>query len=69
MLVSFVASFHVLIDFLHRKELLRAIDVRLIAVQQDLIAASSRAAAAGFNLDTVSELQMFADQFGAHRLK
>ncbi|XP_070047545.1 uncharacterized protein [Nicotiana tomentosiformis] len=23
---------------------------------------------AGFNLDTVSELQMFADQFGAHRL-
>ncbi|KAM3200069.1 hypothetical protein P3L10_032430 [Capsicum annuum] len=51
-----------------KKELLRAIDVRLIAVQQDLIAASSRAAAAGFNLDTVSELQMFADQFGAHRL-
>ncbi|MCD7455895.1 hypothetical protein HAX54_030048 [Datura stramonium] len=52
-----------------KKELLRAIDVRLTAVRQDLSTASSRAAAAGFNLDTVSELQMFADQFGAHRLK
>ncbi|KAL3351868.1 hypothetical protein AABB24_020114 [Solanum stoloniferum] len=51
-----------------KKELLRAIDVRLTAVRQDLSTASSRAAAAGFNLDTVSELQMFADQFGAHRL-
>ncbi|XP_019067116.2 COP1-interacting protein 7-like isoform X1 [Solanum lycopersicum] len=51
-----------------KKELLRAIDVRLTAVRQDLTTASSRAAAAGFNLDTVSELQMFADQFGAHRL-
>ncbi|KAL3322149.1 hypothetical protein AABB24_039663 [Solanum stoloniferum] len=51
-----------------KKELLRAIDVRLTAVRQDLSTASSRAAAAGFNLDTVSELRMFADQFGAHRL-
>ncbi|XP_060172951.1 uncharacterized protein LOC132603761 [Lycium barbarum] len=51
-----------------KKELLRAIDVRLTAVRQDLCTASSRAAAAGFNLDTVSELQMFADQFGALRL-
>ncbi|XP_006362089.1 uncharacterized protein [Solanum tuberosum] len=51
-----------------KKELLRAIDVRLTAVRQDLSTASSRAAAAGFNLDTVSELQMFADQFDAHRL-
>ncbi|KAK4354538.1 hypothetical protein RND71_026732 [Anisodus tanguticus] len=51
-----------------KKELLRAIDVRLTAVRQDLSTASSRAAAAGFNLDTISELQMFADQFGAHRL-
>lgn len=52
-----------------KKELLRAIDVRLTAVQQDLLAACSRAASAGFNLDTVSELKMFADQFGAGRLK
>ncbi|KAL8466391.1 hypothetical protein ACS0TY_035480 [Phlomoides rotata] len=51
-----------------KKELLRAMDVRLAAVQQDLTSACVRAAAAGFNFDTVSELQMFADRFGAHRL-
>ncbi|EYU45904.1 hypothetical protein ABFS82_04G091600 [Erythranthe guttata] len=51
-----------------KKELLRAIDVRLVAVRQDLSTACARAAAAGFNADTVSELQMFADRFGAHRL-
>ncbi|KAK6773352.1 hypothetical protein RDI58_028590 [Solanum bulbocastanum] len=67
-LVAFVAYFMFPTACLHRKELLRAIDVRLTAVRQDLSTAFSRAAAAGFNLDTVSELQMFADQFGAHRL-
>ncbi|KAM1219192.1 hypothetical protein ACFX2G_047292 [Malus domestica] len=51
-----------------KKELLRAIDVRLVAVRQDLTTACARASAAGFNPDTVSELQHFADQFGAHRL-
>lgn len=51
-----------------KKELLRAIDVRLVAVQEDLSTACARAAAAGFNTDTVSELQMFADKFGADRL-
>ncbi|KAL3639803.1 hypothetical protein CASFOL_014771 [Castilleja foliolosa] len=51
-----------------KKELLRAIDVRLLAVKQDLSTACARAAAAGFNIDTVSELQIFADRFGAHRL-
>lgn len=51
-----------------KKELLRAIDVRLVAVRQDLTTACARASSAGFNLDTVSELQQFADQFGAHRL-
>ncbi|XVE51815.1 hypothetical protein DITRI_Ditri02bG0071200 [Diplodiscus trichospermus] len=51
-----------------KKELLRAIDVRLTAVQQDLAAAFARASAAGFNSDTVSELQQFSDQFRAHRL-
>ncbi|PPR87978.1 hypothetical protein GOBAR_AA32714 [Gossypium barbadense] len=50
------------------KELLRAIDVRLIAVQQDLATAFTRSSAAGFNPDTVSELQQFADRFGAHCL-
>ncbi|GMI77845.1 hypothetical protein like AT3G14172 [Hibiscus trionum] len=51
-----------------KKELLRAIDVRLNAVQQDLATAFARASAAGFNSDTVSELQQFADWFGAYRL-
>ncbi|KAF7136412.1 hypothetical protein RHSIM_Rhsim08G0241800 [Rhododendron simsii] len=50
------------------KELLRAIDVRLGALRQDLTTACARAAAAGFNLATVSELKLFADQFGAIRL-
>ncbi|KAJ4849824.1 hypothetical protein Tsubulata_040649 [Turnera subulata] len=51
-----------------KKELLRAIDVRLSAVRQDLTTAFARASAAGFNPDTVSDLQLFADRFGAHRL-
>ncbi|XP_048234601.1 uncharacterized protein LOC8260430 isoform X2 [Ricinus communis] len=51
-----------------KKELLRAIDVRLAAVTQDLTTACARASAAGFNPETVSELQLFSDCFGAHRL-
>ncbi|XP_057535641.1 uncharacterized protein LOC130813783 [Amaranthus tricolor] len=51
-----------------KKELLRAIDVRLVAVKQDLTTACTRASAAGFNPETISELQLFADRFGAHRL-
>uniref|UniRef100_A0A3Q7FXL7 COP1-interacting protein 7 n=1 Tax=Solanum lycopersicum TaxID=4081 RepID=A0A3Q7FXL7_SOLLC len=51
-----------------KKELLRAIDVRLTTVQQDLSTACSRAAAAGFNLETVAELQTFSERFGAPRL-
>ncbi|KAM7254641.1 hypothetical protein ACFE04_004021 [Oxalis oulophora] len=51
-----------------KKELLRAIDVRLTAVKQDLTAACARASAAGFNPDTVSDLQLFSDEFGANRL-
>ncbi|GAB2293229.1 hypothetical protein Dimus_027437 [Dionaea muscipula] len=51
-----------------KKELLRAIDVRLVAVRQDLTTACTRASAAGFNPDTVAELQLFADQFGAEHL-
>lgn len=51
-----------------KKELLRAIDVRLVAVRQDLTMACSRASAAGFNPETVAELQIFSDRFGAHRL-
>ncbi|KAK4349818.1 hypothetical protein RND71_029131 [Anisodus tanguticus] len=51
-----------------KKELLRAIDVRITTVKQDLSTACSRAAAAGFNWETISELQTFADRFGAPRL-
>ena len=66
-----LAVLTVLLRFLiiYRKELLRAIDVRLTAVEQDLNTACARASAAGFNHDTVSDLQLFAERFGATRLK
>lgn len=51
-----------------KKELLRAIDVRLTALKQDLAAACSRASSAGFNPNSVSELLHFANHFGANRL-
>ncbi|CAJ1950697.1 unnamed protein product [Sphenostylis stenocarpa] len=50
------------------KELLRAIDVRLSAVRQDLTTACARASASGFNPHTITHLKHFADRFGAHRL-
>ncbi|CAI9301297.1 unnamed protein product [Lactuca saligna] len=52
-----------------KKELLREIDVRLIAVKQDLNTACARATAASFNDDPVADLQLFAERFGATRLK
>ncbi|PON93474.1 hypothetical protein TorRG33x02_107520 [Trema orientale] len=55
-------------DVMPLRELLRAIDVRLAAVRQDLTIAYARASAAGFNPDTISDLQVFSDRFGAHRL-
>ncbi|KAJ3698061.1 hypothetical protein LUZ61_001766 [Rhynchospora tenuis] len=51
-----------------KKELLKAIDVRMMAVKQDLMTACTRASSAGFTLDTVSDLLLFSDQFGANRL-
>ncbi|CAA2957461.1 Hypothetical predicted protein [Olea europaea subsp. europaea] len=51
-----------------KKELLRAFDGRIDAVMQNLSTEYARAAAAGFNVKTVSELQMFAERFGAHHL-
>ncbi|KAG8099372.1 hypothetical protein GUJ93_ZPchr0013g33765 [Zizania palustris] len=51
-----------------KKELLRAIDVRLSALKQDLVMACARASSAGFNPDSVSELVLFADHFGSNRL-
>ncbi|XP_024960991.1 uncharacterized protein LOC112501558 [Cynara cardunculus var. scolymus] len=51
-----------------KKELLRAIDVRLATVKQDLATSCARAEAAGFNHETVADLQLFAERFGATRL-
>lgn len=51
-----------------KKDFLRAIDGQLGAVRQDLTTAYARASAAGFNPATISDLQVFADRFGAHRL-
>ncbi|KAK4741471.1 hypothetical protein SAY87_025059 [Trapa incisa] len=51
-----------------KMELLRAIDVRLSAARMDLATACTQASAAGFNPDSVSELHLFAESFGAYRL-
>ncbi|KAK8952450.1 hypothetical protein KSP39_PZI003249 [Platanthera zijinensis] len=51
-----------------KKELVRAIDVRLSAVKQDLATACARASVAGFNLESMPDLVFFADHFGAFRL-
>lgn len=52
-----------------KKELLRAIDVRLMALQQELSMAFARASAAGFAIEHMAGLIVFADRFGANRLK
>ncbi|KAL1203739.1 COP1-interacting protein 7 [Cardamine amara subsp. amara] len=51
-----------------KKELLRAIDLRLEAIKKDLTTSISHASASGFDPHTVSDLQQFADRFGAHHL-
>ncbi|URE24110.1 hypothetical protein MUK42_18882 [Musa troglodytarum] len=51
-----------------KKELLRAIDLRLVTLKQDLATACARACSAGFTTDSVSELLLFAESFGAKRL-
>ncbi|XP_065008466.1 uncharacterized protein LOC108952111 isoform X1 [Musa acuminata AAA Group] len=51
-----------------KKELLRAIDLRLVTLKQDLATACARACSAGFTTDSVSELLLFAEYFGAKRL-
>ncbi|CAL9202008.1 unnamed protein product [Musa hybrid cultivar] len=51
-----------------KKELLRAIDVRLVTVKQDIATAFARASDAGFTPDSVLELLHFAEYFGANRL-
>ncbi|XP_042383797.1 uncharacterized protein LOC121975930 isoform X1 [Zingiber officinale] len=51
-----------------KNELLRAIDLRLVTLKQDLAKACARACSAGFSIDNVSELLLFAEYFGAIRL-
>lgn len=52
-----------------KKDLLRASDVRLNALKQDLVTYCARASSTGFNHDRVSELLHFVDHFGANRLR
>lgn len=52
-----------------QRELLRAIDVRLMALQQELSMAFARAVAAGFAIEHMADLMIFAEQFGATRLR
>lgn len=52
-----------------QRELLRAIDVRLMALQQELSVAFARAMAAGFAIEHMADLMIFAEQFGATRLR
>lgn len=54
---------------MYRKELVRAIDLRLEAIKKDLTKAIAHASANGFDSQTVSDLQHFADRFGAHHLE
>ncbi|KAG7659305.1 hypothetical protein ISN44_As01g062040 [Arabidopsis suecica] len=51
-----------------KKELLKAIDLRLEAIKKDLTTSISHASASGFDPHTVSELKQFADRFSAHHL-
>ncbi|XP_074584765.1 uncharacterized protein LOC141840625 [Curcuma longa] len=51
-----------------KNELLRAIDLRLVTLKQDLATACARACSAGFSIDNASELLLFAEYFGAIRL-
>lgn len=55
--------------YLYRKELIRAIDLRLEAIKKDLTTAIANASADGFDPQTVSDLHHFADRFGAHHLE
>ncbi|MCO5596616.1 hypothetical protein L7F22_050683 [Adiantum nelumboides] len=52
-----------------RVELLRAMDVRLLALRQEQSLAFSRAAAAGFSSDNMTDLIAFSEYFGADRLR
>ncbi|GLJ37365.1 hypothetical protein SUGI_0758250 [Cryptomeria japonica] len=52
-----------------KRELLRAIDARLMALEQELRMAFARAAAAGFEIEQMGNLMLFAERFGATRMR
>ncbi|KAH9309218.1 hypothetical protein KI387_037129, partial [Taxus chinensis] len=52
-----------------QRELLDAIDVRLTALEKELRMAFARAAAAGFEIEHMGDLMIFAERFGATRLR
>ncbi|CAL9759386.1 unnamed protein product [Musa acuminata subsp. burmannicoides] len=51
-----------------KMELLRTIDLRLTTLEQDLATACARAFSAGFSIENVSELLLFAEYFDADHL-
>ncbi|XP_064950004.1 uncharacterized protein LOC135599150 isoform X1 [Musa acuminata AAA Group] len=51
-----------------KKELIRAIDVQLITLKQDLATACSHACSSGFSVENVLDLLFFSEYFGANRL-
>ena len=53
--------------FLCRKDPLRASDVRLSTLKQDIVMSCARASSTEFNRNRVSELLHFVDDFGANR--
>lgn len=52
-----------------RQRLLRALDARRMMLQKEQGMAFARALAAGFNLENMDDLVLFAECFGANRLR
>eukprot|EP00250_Pteridium_aquilinum_P020019 c24670_g1_i1 orf=957-5213(-) len=52
-----------------KRELLRAMDARLAALQQEQNMVFCRAAAAGFDVESIEDLLAFSEYFGADRLR
>jgi hypothetical protein len=52
----------------YRRRLLRAMDARRLALQKEQGMAFARAGAAGFDMQYLAHLSVFADCFGATRL-
>lgn len=52
-----------------RQQLLRYLDARRIMLQKEQGMAFARAIAAGFNIEQIGNLMLFAENFGAMRLR